>query len=61
MKKYLDWVAKSRLLAPNLKQMTLHVYSNTQVPNRIARCDTWEMLASFRVAVDVAVGRLNDS
>ena len=37
MKKYLGWVSQSRLLAPNLKELTLHVYSNTQVPNRIAR------------------------
>ena len=32
-----EQVNKSRILAPNLKEMTLHVFSNTKTPNLIAR------------------------
>lgn len=36
---YLAEIAKSRLLAPNLKEMVLHVYSSTDRQNIIARCE----------------------
>ncbi len=38
MKQYLDMVRASRLLAPNLKEMTLHMYTgNEHAGNLVAR------------------------
>lgn len=61
MNKYLDMVAKSRLLAPNLKKMTLHVYSNTQVPNRIAREVVRDHLLGLRWMNPAAVITLRET
>jgi hypothetical protein len=39
MKQYLDLIQQSRLLAPNLKEMTLKLYTGNQHKgNVIARC-----------------------
>jgi hypothetical protein len=37
MQQFLSMIDKSRLLAPNLRRMTLQVYSSTQPENIVAR------------------------